>query len=518
MRPRIIVFRVDASLEIGTGHVMRCLTLAEALRERGCECHFISREHPGNLSDLVSEREFTVHNLPATDITQEIEYELDSPAHTAWLGTNWKTDAAQVRSVIRDMAVDWLVVDHYALDANWERELRSVCRKILIIDDLADRQHNCDLLLDQNLVKDWQSRYNSVVPENCGLMLGPEYGLLHPIYAELHDRVPPREGPVRRILVYFGGADSDSLTGMVVSAFKSLRRDDIMLDVVISPASPHIDSIRRQVAENQRICLHEHLPTLASLIVKADLAVGAGGATSWERCCLGLPTLVITLAENQRPIAEELGRLGLVRYLGHKDAIGETVIAQELQRILESGISPDWSTRCRKLVDGQGVERVADVVLLNSQTPLKARLARRDDEKILLAWANDPLVRKNAFNTEQINAETHRKWFYDRLRDLDHCRIFILETGNGLPVGQVRFDHSPSGWVVSYSLDPCARGRGLGKQLLQVAMLAFRESVKHATILARVKDFNIRSRKVLNRIGFTHEDQGEGELVYRRLL
>lgn len=518
MSPRIILFRVDASLEIGTGHVMRCLTLADALRERGCECQFICREHPGNLTDLISERGFTVHGLPGPDVAQNLEHELDSPAHAAWLGADLGTDAAQVSTAIGEIDVEWLVVDHYAIDERWERELRSFCRKLMVIDDLADRKHDCDLLLDQNLVEGWQNRYRGKVPDNCALLLGPEYALLQPGYADLHNRVPPREGPIRRIFVYFGGADTDNLTGMVISAFGSLNNEDVSMDVVINPASPHIASIRKLADKDKRIRLHELLTSLAPLIAEADLAIGAGGVTTWERCCLGLPTLIITLAENQRPIVEKLGRAGLVQWLGHKDRIDAIQLARSLQTILETGTPPEWSQRCRALIDGKGAERVVSFLLLDAQTKLLTRLARLDDENILLQWANDPVVRKYAFQPDAIDPDTHHKWFHKRLGDHKNCRLYIVETENKIPIGQVRFDKLDTGWEISYSLDSRVRGRGMGKSLLQNAILTFKKTMVETQIFARVKDDNIRSHKLLERINFHLEAQKRGMRIYSRKL
>lgn len=511
MNPNIIVFRVDASLEIGTGHVMRCLTLAESLRERGCECHFICREHRGNLNDLISERGFNLYILSATDVAQGLEQELDAPAHAAWLGTDWRTDMDEVRSFISKMTVDWIVVDHYAIDEKWERALRPNCRKLMVIDDLADRKHDCDLLLDQNLIKDWRDRYQGKVPENCALLLCPKYALLNPIYAELHNRIPPRDGPVRRILVYFGGADHDNMTGMVITAFESLQCDDIMLDVVVNPSSPHSKSIQRQAAQNKQICLHGYLPNLSSLMVQADLAVGAGGATSWERCCLGLPSLVITLAENQRPIAEELGSVGLVRYLGNKDVVDKTKVARELLKILELGISADWSARCSMLVDGKGVDRVADILLLNAKTLLRSRLARIDDKKILLNWASDPVDLNYSLDIQKVDSTINHKLFYDSMRDIENCRLFILETEKGFPVGQVRFDQTSSGWVAAYSLDSCARGHGLDALLLETAMMTLRKSTNHVLHFAQLKDTTKQSRNKLEKLDFVQNIRG-GEL------
>jgi len=207
-----------------------------------------------------------------------------------------------------------------------------------------------------------QTRYAGKVPADCRLLLGPEYALLQPIYAELHDRIPPREGPVRHILISFGGSDRDNLTGRALAAFLSLNRPDIDVDVVISDSSPYASEIRTQVAGHANIHLHSNLPTLAPLMARADLAIGAAGTTSWERVCLGLPALVVTLAENQRPIADGLFRSGLVRWLGHKDEVSEQGIRQVLVELIEEGIDKEWSLRCRATVDGQGLTRIGDAL------------------------------------------------------------------------------------------------------------------------------------------------------------
>jgi UDP-2,4-diacetamido-2,4,6-trideoxy-beta-L-altropyranose hydrolase len=258
--------------------------------------------------NLIRNQGFDMVSLPMQNDSVQAPAQPDQPplAHASWLGSDWCTDARQTIAAMNDMNPDWLIVDHYALDARWESHLRSYCKRIMVIDDLADRSHDCDLLMNQNLVADKSEQYSDRVPAQCGMMLGPRYALLQPQYADLHLRVPPREGPVRRVLVYFGGADSSNLTEMAILAFLSLNRKDIVLDVVINPESPHAESIRRQTEGQQNITLYTGLPTLALLMVKSDIAIGAGGTTSWERCCMGLPALVITLAENQKQISEQL--------------------------------------------------------------------------------------------------------------------------------------------------------------------------------------------------------------------
>ena len=344
-----IVFRTDASLTIGTGHVMRCLTLASALRDRDAAVSFICREHDGHLCDLIEERGFSVSRLPAFRAGTQTK---DSSAPAVWLGASWQEDAEQTRATIEASGEkpEWLVVDHYALNQRWESALRTSVGHIMVIDDLADRVHDCDILLDQNLVAQMHTRYTGKytgkVPPACGMLLGPNYALLQPIYAELHQRIPLREGPIRSIFIFFGGVDSDNLTGRTLAAFLQLKRPDIEVDVVITTGSPHAEAIRQQVAGHSNIHLHSGLLTLAPLMVKADLAIGAGGATNWERLCMGLPTLVVTLVENQRPIADELSQRGLICWLGHQDEVDKTALSQAIGKMIKQGLEEDWSLRC----------------------------------------------------------------------------------------------------------------------------------------------------------------------------
>lgn len=357
--------RTDASHQIGTGHVMRCLTLARVLRERGAECRFICREHLGHLLGLIREQGFDAVGLPCEPGEWFCPDQATEPllAHAQWLGTDWRADAEATRDALGDTAVDWLVVDHYALDKRWETTLRPCCRKLLVIDDLADREHDCDLLLDQNLVADMESRYDGKVPEHCGRLLGPQYALLQSEYAAMHPRTPPREDPVQRVLIYFGGADTKNLTGRAIAAFVSLQREDIELDVVINPRSLHADAVREQVRGQPNMSLHEAVPTLAPLMAKADLAIGAGGATTWERCCLGLPAVVITIAENQKAVARELAQRGLIRWFGDANEVRAPQLLEALERILGSGLDPAWSHNCQQLVDGRGTQRVLESIL-----------------------------------------------------------------------------------------------------------------------------------------------------------
>lgn len=510
------VFRIDASFTIGTGHVMRCLTLADALAKKEIDIVFICREHEGHICNLIEKHGFVVYLLPAPAEGFKAE---KTPFHGAWLGTSWQEDAEQTSAVIKslDIKPDWIIVDHYALDNRWEEKIRPLVGRIFVIDDLADRKHDCDLLLDQNLVAGMHTRYTDKVPAGCSLLLGPEYALLQPIYAELHDRLPPREGPIHRILISFGGTDCDNLTGRALVAFLSLNRPDIEVDVVISSGSPYSSAIQDQVSGHDNIHLHNTLPTLAPLMAKADLAIGAAGTTSWERLCLGLPALVVTLAENQRPIADGLHREGMVRWLGHKDEVTELRIRETLIEVIEKDIDEKWSIRCHSTVDGKGVDRICALLTITPDTPLYVRHARMSDEVLVLNWANDPETRQNSFSPDPISVDTHRQWFRNRLRDLDGCCLYIVETKDGIPIGQVRFEKNDSVWEIGYLVAPHFRRRGLGRPILEAALLKLRSEHSGVLVLGKVKKSNLPSCKVFESLNFDAKSDGGG-VAYQRVL
>lgn len=341
-----IVFRADASRTIGHGHVIRCLTLASSLRHSDAEILFACRTQDGDLGDLIEDRGFAVSRLLAgADVAEE--------------------DARQTLAAIQHFGTnpDWLVVDHYGLDHRWESSLRPAVGRIMVIDDLADRRHDCDLLLDQNLVPAMDTRYADKVPATCQLLLGPDYAVLQPIYAALHKTARIRSDRVERIFVFFGGADTGDLTGRTLSAIQDLDRPDIGVDVALSSDHPQLDIIRSRTKGVRNVVVHSSLPTLARLIAGADLAVGAGGATTWERLCLGLPALVITSTPNQVEVTRELHQMGLVRWLGHQDDVNEEIIAAALQETLRLDSLADWSRRCLEVCDGEGTARTVETML-----------------------------------------------------------------------------------------------------------------------------------------------------------
>lgn len=317
-----VVFRTDASLDIGTGHVMRCMTLADALRERGASSCFVCRPHPGNLIELISERGYRVMELPITqgDRVYHATTRDQESAYRSWLGVHWEADAEQTLSLLQNESVDWLIVDHYALDARWERSLRPSCRHLLVVDDLADRQHDCDLLLDQNLGRQ-AADYLGLVPEGCSVLAGPQYALLRPEFSTLRPYSLARRKPpaLLHLLISMGGVDKDNFTARILDALAaSPLPADCRITIVMGLHAPWIKQVRRKAAVlpwSTEVLVN--VPDMARLMSDSDLAIGAAGTTAWERCCLGLPTLTAVLSENQRPGALALQQAGATLLIGN---------------------------------------------------------------------------------------------------------------------------------------------------------------------------------------------------------
>jgi len=353
-----VVFRTDAALHIGTGHLMRCLTLADQLRRDGARCRFVCRAHPGHLLGLIAERGHTAIALPCDPAATDAG--TPPPAHAAWLGAPWQEDARATAAALADARADWLVVDHYALDACWETALRPHCRALMVIDDLADRPHDCDLLLDQNLGRS-AADYAGRVPGTCRVLAGPQYALLRPEFAVWRERLPARRQPARpgHLLVNMGGVDQDNVTGEALAALRDCPLpDDCRITVVMGHQAPAVDAVRAQAAQLPWSTeVRVNVPDMARLMTECDLAIGAAGSTSWERCCLGLPALVVVLADNQQPIADALQAAGAAQ------AITRATLAAELQDFLQradlGAVLDRMREKAAAITDGRGAARVA---------------------------------------------------------------------------------------------------------------------------------------------------------------
>lgn len=306
--------RADASIEMGTGHVMRCLALADFLREKGATIRFISRELSGHLAEFIGRHGFEAFLLPKS--AQDSPLSVEQEASEAFQ----KRDAEETQKVIQSIGgCDCLIVDNYVLSAVWERAMRSLAGRIFVIDDLANRRHDCDGLLDQNLHKDMKSRYDGIVSPECRLFLGPEYALLRREFIHERARLPFRDGRIRQVLINFGGSDAHDMASLAVMACeKVFSRTNVQIHVIAGGSNPNKAALQRLCASlsSPEFIYHEQVFHMARLMATSDLAIGAGGSSHWERCFLGLAAVVITTAENQVEITKEVAKTGACVYAG----------------------------------------------------------------------------------------------------------------------------------------------------------------------------------------------------------
>ncbi len=349
-----VAIRADASSQIGTGHFIRCLTLADGLKRRGYRIRFIGRNPPLYLRDMLEAKGMEFVPLVSNDMYLPRTNDL---AHAHWLGTRQEQDAQDAIQALSDHSWDWLIVDHYALDSRWESTLRPVVKKILVIDDIADRQHDCDMLLDQNFYLNMQSRYADKVSPHCQLLLGPSYALLRDEFRQLREQIESRSELVKRILVFFGGVDASNYTGRAVEALSGIEAPGLHVDVVIGAQHPNIEQIKTACGQHGFVC-HVQTDKMAELMAAASLAIGAAGSASWERCSLGLPCIVGAVAQNQIQAAQDLAHTGAVRFVGTEQEITVKKLQHEINSVLHSDWLNKASKQCLELVDAQGVNRL----------------------------------------------------------------------------------------------------------------------------------------------------------------
>lgn len=374
---RWIAFRADASLAIGSGHVMRCLTLAGAVAVRGGCCVFVMRDHTGHLETLVHAHRHQVHLLPAGNgqITSSL-------SHAGWLGIGWAEDAEQTHAALAGEAIDMIVVDNDALDANFEWQLAPLVGPIMVIDDLADRPHDCELLLDQNFGADPRD-YEGLLPESARRLIVPSYALLQADFVKV--RTSAVAARITRsadeILIAVSGVDNDNVSTCLLGHLNEMALpEQACINVVLGQTAPHVAAVKERAAEmSWPSWVLIGVKSMSVLIASTDSCIGAAVGMAWERCASGLPTAILILADRQIAAAKALSDVGAVKFAGDVRIRGGEA---ELKRAVTYLLTPEHrravGVRAADICDGPGAERVVDSIsdLLDSQS--KERAARRD--------------------------------------------------------------------------------------------------------------------------------------------
>ena len=330
----LVVIRADASTPIGSGHVMRCLTLAHRFKkDKNAKVVFVMRDLPGNLIDVVEVQGFEVLKLPPANQ----KYSLSG--YGLWLTVPIDVDAQQTIEVLQHYfqehscdAVDILIVDSYALDEQWELMLRPYCREIMVIDDLANRKHDCDILLDQNFYLNKDARYAGLVPEHCKMLLGPEHALLREEFCEAKKHLRKRDGNIKNILVFYGGSDLTNETEKAIKALVQLHYEgySFTADIITGLSNSRRGKIEKICSKYHFLHYYCQVSNMAEFMNKADLMLGAGGSTTWERLYMELPALVTAVAENQIQGCEDCSQAGVIDYIGESEKVTADVIVNAL--------------------------------------------------------------------------------------------------------------------------------------------------------------------------------------------
>lgn len=498
-----IVFRVDASFEIGSGHVMRCITLAEALRQQGAECIFICRQHSGNLIPTIEQRGFKAFSLPLAEgatatIIPSSESKID---HELWLGVSQQQDARDCETILRSLRPDWLIVDHYSLDISWESALRPFYDRLMVIDDLADRKHLCDLLLDQNVGDGLYDTYRNIVNDCCVVLIGPRFAILRPEFIRSvqslnrsRDRVL-----VTKIVLMFGGSDRDSDTLQVIKVIEEMQPVGIKVDVILGPLNCNIIDVRNYCESRPMFNVLVTPPNVADLLAAADLCIGSGGGATYERLFLRLPSILKPIAKNQISPMSYMASIGLIETY---EVVSE--LKEKLRGALTAGakIPPDCVS--------DGVPAVVSQLLTGSVTLGPPTMW---DVRRTFKWLQDKELRDTFLIREKPERKTHIE-YWRRLLNTDQDYVFSVRSGK-VHIGNCGVknvnaaDRKAEIWL--YLGRESFRRRGYGRKILCSLVRYCRETLALDGVYLHVRADNIVAYNLYRTFSFTVKaDASEG--------
>jgi UDP-2,4-diacetamido-2,4,6-trideoxy-beta-L-altropyranose hydrolase len=477
-----ILFRADAHNNIGNGHMMRCLALGQKCRDLGGSVIFQSYCDSNNLRQRIADEGFEF--IPVEKSCPESS-DLDIAL----------TNISRIKQHKPDES--WLVLDGYHFNSKYQRAIKEAGHRLLVIDDTAHLDYYyADIILNQN-INAKALKYSC--PLQTRLLLGARYVLLRSEFMAWRSwkrQIPEKVG---HVLITLGGADPDNVTLQIISIIKETNISDIEVTVVVGASNPNIDLLRAAAADKPfTVNILENVKNMADLMSWAHVAVAAGGITCWELAFMGVPALVVDLAENQRPNAEGLEKVGAAVNLGKKGLTAAT-LKRSLERIIfNDGLWAQMAGKGQELIDGKGIERVYNAM---AEGKIFLRKVREDDCKLLWKWANEKEVRKWSFNSQPIAWRDHQKWFVGKLKD-QNCFHFIATDTSGNAVGQIRFDVTDNIAEAHITIDRDVRGSGIGSRLLRIGVEELRDLAPIQYVCGHVLPENVISIRAFEKAGF----------------
>jgi UDP-2,4-diacetamido-2,4,6-trideoxy-beta-L-altropyranose hydrolase len=483
-----VLIRADASPTIGSGHIARCLTLARVLRAQGSHVAFACRRLPGHRLEALSAEGFATFALPE-------RYAHEDPLQAIESMLPWQADIDALGAQLEGQAeFDWIIVDHYGLDHQWQTAARRWAHRIAAVDDLATRRYSVDLLLNQNL-SGLSENYAPLLPEGCRTLLGPRFAMLREEF-----NCPPIEikTKARRVLVNFGGFDAAMQTFHAMRALADFT--ELQVDFVAGADNPAWAQMQTLAETRPNWRLHSFVSDFHQRMTEADLFIGAGGGTSWERAALGLPTICIAVSNNQQNNGEVMAAAGAHVFMGAREQVSVEQLRDAIGFVTDNYyLRQSLAERSRQLVDGRGALRVAAAL---SGAVLTIRPATQDDAQLLFDGRNAEAVRRWSPANAEIDWPQHLNWLSASLRNPQRL-LLIAEADDG-PVGVLRYDLRGFDAEVSIYLLEGRFGLGWGKSLL-VRGEAFvtRHWPQLTAITAQVLPANRASLNVFRDAGFT---------------
>lgn len=479
-----LLIRTDASTQIGSGHLMRCLALSQAWQKWGGQSVFVS----------VCDTESLRRRVQATG-AQFVPLQAAHPA---------ASDLQNTLSTARDFRPHWLVLDGYHFDSDYQKALREAGFRLMVIDDTCHlNRYHADILLNQNVTA---AKFSYRCEGSTTLLLGTRFVLLRPEFRSIPLRPRVFDGSGNRVLVTLGGADPCNASLKVVEALEDITAGNLALRIVVGPSNSHTKTLSSKISSlkgSTEVLVNP--PDMSELMTWADLAVSAAGSTCWELAFMGTPAVVIVTAQNQLGIAEELSRLGVAVNMGWAEQVVAPALAATIAELLSAGSRrTQMSLLGQRLVDGDGVDRV--IMHLTGQS-IRLRSVREEDRMILWTWANEPAVREESFSSPPIDWDEHLEWFSAKLRD-PGCLFLMAVDKEDNPVGQVRFDvceQKPGEATISVSVASQCRNQGYGTKIIASASQRLWDETPTRAIHAYVKADNTASVVAFSKAGYCHE-------------
>ncbi|AKP72997.1 UDP-2,4-diacetamido-2,4,6-trideoxy-beta-L-altropyranose hydrolase [Piscirickettsia salmonis] len=483
-----VIIRTDSSFLIGSGHVMRCLVLADLLNIAGHTVSFICRDLPGNFNKYIVERGYAIAILPLSDKEKKkyLKIELVDD-YELWRGVALKTDSQETRNALIDKKVGLLVVDHYGIDCVWHKQLRDCVDKIMVVDDLANRQHDCDVLLDHNFYIGLEKRYDNLVPKKCKKLLGPGYALINPklkavLEHRKHSGKLDKNNTIKNILVFLGGVDGEDYTDRILAQVLVIKRfESCVFNVVLGSNNPNKSALKKKYCEYDNVVFHVQPDYYHALMEKADLAIGAGGVSQLERSYIKIPSFVQAVAENQKKIVKEMRLYGYIQSIESLSELGDKNLNfNELE--------------CHIL-------SISELFNDNKNTELSSRLVNEKDMKDIYEWRIHPSIVSVSASKQAFSFSEHRAWFLEKLQSDDS--YFLMFECLGFKVGVIRFDIKGRKLaVVNIFLNPLYINQGYGKKILKYGLSEFFKNTTITEVRADILEENIKSKRIFIRCGF----------------